>query len=337
MLLTQAPFNSIFPIQTPVLQRIVDRMKKIGFDPAHPILVWKRGSDAVVIDGHTRLQAALSLGIRDIPVIFREFDNPGDALDYAVSQQVERRNMTPADMLRYIEAADKLLERGRKKLAPNGANSEDHPVQHGKSAAKLAEVLNVLPGAVRDLHTIRTTLRYGTHFNHAVPRVAPVEFESDHDLPVSPWLLGIYLAEGSCGASASISNPESDILERIAESVPESDTTTPARNTIRIRKRQIGSAPSEFKKGLLALGLADKVSDTKFIPECYLFASVDDRLELLRGLCDGDGYVGNPGSIEICTASEQMAKDIIFLIRSLGGSAIMKKTEGALSKRCGRP
>ena len=121
MLLTQAPFNSIFPIQTPVLQRIVDRMKKIGFDPAHPILVWKRGSDAVVIDGHTRLQAALSLGIRDIPVIFREFDNPGDALDYAVSQQVERRNMTPADMLRYIEAADKLLERGRKKLAPNGA------------------------------------------------------------------------------------------------------------------------------------------------------------------------------------------------------------------------
>ena len=143
MLLTQAPFNSIFPIQTPVLQRIVDRMKKIGFDPAHPILVWKRGSDAVVIDGHTRLQAALSLGIRDIPVIFREFDNPGDALDYAVSQQVERRNMTPADMLRYIEAADKLLERGRKKLAPNGANSEDHPVQHGKSAAKLAEVLNV--------------------------------------------------------------------------------------------------------------------------------------------------------------------------------------------------
>ena len=51
--------------------------------------------------------------------------------------------MTPADMLRYIEAADKLLERGRKKLAPNGANSEGHPVQHGKSAAKLAEVLNV--------------------------------------------------------------------------------------------------------------------------------------------------------------------------------------------------
>ena len=32
MLLTQAPFNSIFPIQTPVLQRIVDRMKKIGFE-----------------------------------------------------------------------------------------------------------------------------------------------------------------------------------------------------------------------------------------------------------------------------------------------------------------
>ena len=67
--------------------------------------------------------------------------------------------MTPADMLRYIEAADKLLERGRKKLAPNGANSEDHPVQHGKSAAKLAEVLNV---SLRKAERLRKVAREGS-------------------------------------------------------------------------------------------------------------------------------------------------------------------------------
>ena len=194
-----------------------------------------------------------------------------------------------------------------------------------------------LPGAVRDLHTIRTTLRYGTHFNHAVPRVAPVEFESDHDLRFLPGCSAFILRK-----AAAAHRQASATRNRIFWS----GLLKAFQNPIQQPPREIRSGfesvrsvlpRANSKKGLLALGLADKVSDTKFIPECYLFASVDDRLELLRGLCDGDGYVGNPGSIEICTASEQMAKDIIFLIRSLGGSAIMKKTEGALSKRCGRP
>ncbi len=180
------------------------------------------------------------------------------------------------------------------------------------------------PGAVRDMHTIRHSLRYGTHFNHAVPRVAPVEFESSEDLPISPWLLGVYLAEGNCGTSAIISNPETDILKRIAESVPESDTTLTGERNIRIRKRQFGSAPSAFKKGLMALGLEDKISDTKFIPPCYLMASIENRKELLRGICDGDGYVVQPGAVEIATASPQMAKDILFLVRSLGGAVTME-------------
>ncbi len=180
------------------------------------------------------------------------------------------------------------------------------------------------PGAVRNMNTIRHTLRYGTHFNHGVPRVAPAEFETSAELPISPWLLGVYLAEGNCGSSAIISNPEPDILKRIADSVPESDTTSAAERSIRIRKRQYGSAPSEFRKGLASLGLEDKISDTKFIPSQYLMASVEDRQELLRGLCDGDGYVVRPGAVEISTVSPQMAKDILFLVRSLGGSATME-------------
>ncbi len=189
-----------------------------------------------------------------------------------------------------------------------------------------------LPGTVRDLNTIRRTLRYGTHFNHAVPRVTPVEFEGNAELPLSPWLLGIYLAEGSWGCSAIITNPETDILKRIADSVPDSDDTTTGSRSIRIKKRARGAAPSAFKAALRELGLEDKGSDTKFIPERYLLASVEDRLELLRGLCDGDGFVGRPGAVEICTASEQMAKDIIFLVRSLGGSTTMAIHKGRYRK-----
>ncbi|NLE55016.1 MAG: AAA family ATPase, partial [Lentisphaerae bacterium] len=187
------------------------------------------------------------------------------------------------------------------------------------------------PGSVRTLHTIRNSIRYGTHFNHAVPRVAPVEFSRNEELPLAPWLLGIYLAEGS--GAHSISNPEQDIQARITANIPAGDKATLHQGDVAIHKGNRGSkAPSHFRAALRELGIEDKISDTKFIPEQYLYSSVADRLELLRGLCDGDGYVGKPGSFEICTASPQMARGIMFLIRSLGGSAVCSVRPGKYRK-----
>lgn len=142
LLETQEPFSSVFPIQDAVVKKITAKMKKIGFDPAHPIIVWMKDKP-IVLDGHTRLQVALSLGIEEVSVILKEFDDVGEALDYAVSQQVERRNITLGDMLRYIQAADQLAKRGRKKLEPDGSNSSTEPLPKGKSAERLAKVLNV--------------------------------------------------------------------------------------------------------------------------------------------------------------------------------------------------
>ena len=110
-----------------------------------------------------------------------------------------------------------------------------------------------------------------------------------------------------------ITNPEQDIQQRISESLSENDMAVFYEKTVRIRKKKFGNSPSDFLAALRKFGLDKKISDTKFIPECYLLASIDDRTELLRGLIDGDGYVHQPGAVEICTASAQMAKDIIFL------------------------
>jgi len=75
-----------------------------------------------------------------------------------------------------------------------------------------------LGGAVRTLRDIRRTLRYGTQFNHAVPRVQPVQFAAQN-LPTDPWLLGIYLGDGTCNGSVVIANPEPDLGERIRQVV----------------------------------------------------------------------------------------------------------------------
>ncbi|MBI2492047.1 MAG: hypothetical protein HYV94_08125 [Candidatus Rokubacteria bacterium] len=50
-------------------------------------------------------------------------------------------------------------------------------------------------------------------------------------------------------------------------------------------------------EGLRALGLWGVRSEEKFIPDVYLGAPREARLELLRGLMDTDGWVERWGSV----------------------------------------
>ncbi len=58
----------------------------------------------------------------------------------------------------------------------------------------------------------------------------------------------------------------------------------------------------------------------KFIPQMYLTARRKERLELLAGLCDTDGYYTGI-NLDYITQSKSLADDIVFLARSLGFSA----------------
>ena len=73
---------------------------------------------------------------------------------------------------------------------------------------------------------------------------------------------------------------------------------------------------------LKALGLYEKYSHEKFIPKDYLLGSHDQRLKIIQGLLDTDGTVDkNSGHVEFSTTSYQLALDVQYLIRSLGGIA----------------
>jgi len=77
------------------------------------------------------------------------------------------------------------------------------------------------------------------------------------------------------------------------------------------------------KDCLHKLGLEGKKSFDKFIPELYKYSSVEDRIDLLRGLMDTDGTIKdiNGGNSYFTTISEQLAKDVVELVQSLGGRA----------------
>ena len=198
---------------------------------------------------------------------------------------------------------------------------------------------NGLNGAVRSLAEIQKHLIYGTRHNHQVPRVSPVHFRQQQEaLPLNPWLLGMYLGDGHCDSCVSITNSEEDIRAKIAQTLPMGDVTSELEpehvgKGLRIRREQRNNDPSETKKALLSLGLTTCQSNEKFIPPQYQFASIEDRLELLRGLFDSDGFVTKPGAIEYCTVSSQLAQDIVFLVRSLGGSAVTKEKNPTFTYR----
>jgi len=90
---------------------------------------------------------------------------------------------------------------------------------------------------------------------------------------------------------------------------------------------------------LRGLGLAGTRSNTKFIPEPYLYNSSDVRLAVLQGLLDTDGgpvtQRGRTCRIQYGTSSERLRDGVMFLVRSLGGVAYAR-TRAASGRVPGR-
>jgi phosphate starvation-inducible protein PhoH and related proteins len=66
-------------------------------------------------------------------------------------------------------------------------------------------------------------------------------------------------------------------------------------------------------------------SSTKFVPQSYLYNAPAVRMAVLQGLLDTDGGLVTQRArrcrIQYSTCSKQLAEDVLFLVRSLGGVA----------------
>ncbi len=82
---------------------------------------------------------------------------------------------------------------------------------------------------------------------------------------------------------------------------------------------------------LRLLNLVNKKSYHKFVPNLYKFNIINVRLGVLQCLLDSDGWIfydhGVKCRIQYCSISKDLAEDVMFLVRSLGGYAFCNKRE----------
>jgi phage terminase large subunit-like protein len=197
---------------------------------------------------------------------------------------------------------------------------------------------------VRTTDQIRQTLTYGRRgdFNHSIPLAGPLTLPS-LELPIAPYVLGVWLGDGS-SAAADITTADFELLGLIGAAGYQLGSPRPAGG--RSVTVPIGGAPSDrdavtgqFRSNaslhsqLRLLGLLR----AKKIPAAYLRASIDQRVALLQGLMDSDGHVDAAnGTCEFTSVNRSLADGMMELTRTLGLKPTMITGRAMLNgKDCG--
>ncbi len=146
-----------------------------------------------------------------------------------------------------------------------------------------------------------------------LPIKPAISFE-DKELLLEPYALGVWLGDGTTGKPV-ISHAEFDV-----EHIMEIENNFGFTVSNESKHKGTGVMYSYFSDGFRgALGKIG-VLKNKHIPEIYLRASLEQRLRLLAGIIDTDGYVERDGRerVTIVSTVGELADNIVELVRSFG-------------------
>ncbi len=181
------------------------------------------------------------------------------------------------------------------------------------------------------------------------------KFKNQSNATIEPYSLGVWLGDGSFYSKrkpkinkkydkmkhytkkrihnrlcrlVEITNSNFKILEEVSKYYPIMNIYTKKGTNA---KRYSFSINGDLTKQLIKYGLEGKKSGVKFIPKDALLSDINYRKRLLSGLIDTDGYYRG-GGYSITTKSKQLAKDILFLVHSIGGRALLHKIKKGIKK-----
>ena len=160
--------------------------------------------------------------------------------------------------------------------------------------------------------------------SYNIPRIVnpkPIKLENK-ELPIDPYVLGCWLGDGSkqCGAITNETNNVLEEIQRRGYALGDDISSE-------------GSTPTYTILGIYGKLKKLNLINNKHIPIIYQRASYEQRLDLLRGLMDTDGYYNSKRKRFVMeTSQDWQCYDFIKLLASLGIKAtkfdIIKKLNG---------
>lgn len=151
---------------------------------------------------------------------------------------------------------------------------------------------------------------------------------------IDPYAIGVLIGDGTLSQRAlGWNKPDDFVVEEMRQLLPknlqvvEREDGLQKHITIRDDFRQ-ANPKNTWKTELERLALMGKCAWEKEIPEEYMYGTISQRLALIQGLFDTDGYIDKQSTASFMTTSEVLALQVQELIRSLGGIAsISAKTK----------
>lgn len=177
--------------------------------------------------------------------------------------------------------------------------------------------------------------------NHRIPICINGISGIEKKLPIDPYVLGLWLGDGA-SADGTITVGKRDINEIVD-----------ILNTQQIQFKKL--ILHEYKKDVYTLRITSdeklhtqslnglirdhNLKNNKHIPSDYMLASREQRLALLQGLIDSDGYIDSNGNAQFYNTDLNLVSQVRELVQGLGYKATYKefipKLRGVECTKCG--
>src|SRR5690606_17567736 len=158
---------------------------------------------------------------------------------------------------------------------------------------------------------IARSVTFGGRPRYRIKVAAPLRFDQK-PLPIDPYVLGVWLGDGRNNRGAiTIDEGDFEVIREIEKRGYEFSRHYSYKRNL-VYGTILGIRTALRKMGLL---------ENKHIPDVYKTASVEQRMDLLRGLMDTDGTVTKSGECRFTSVCERLARDVHELVLGLGFKA----------------
>lgn len=183
---------------------------------------------------------------------------------------------------------------------------------------------NTTSGKILDIE-VKDYLQKSRWFKHCHKLFSTgVVFKAQQALPLDPYFIGVWLGDGDKNlGTPTVTNINEEVIKYLKFFAKQNGLKL---SQYPSKKYAYGIVGEKGKSNPVTLKMRVLFKNEIRIPKKYLTASESERLELLAGILDTDGYLKD-NVYYFSQVRETLFNDILFLARSLGLKAIRNKSK----------